>query len=96
MMILCEIEGNVVLDEPIKNKSERSMVETYQNLIKRINDASIFPQKHILDNKISKGYICGIVLSHKQNSHVISYNSQMWSQKCQHRTTRLDHTISIG
>ena len=32
------------------------MVESYQNLIKRLNDSGIFPKKHILDNEISKGY----------------------------------------
>ena len=32
------------------------MVQTYQNLIKGLNGAGIFPKKHILDNKISKGY----------------------------------------
>ena len=32
------------------------MVETYQKLIKRLNDSGIFPKKHILDNEISKGY----------------------------------------
>ena len=40
----------------MKNKSEGAMVETYQNLIKRRNDAGIFPKKYILDNEISKGY----------------------------------------
>ena len=55
IMILWAIDGNVVLAEPMENKSEDAMVETYQKLIKRINYAGIFPKKHILDNKISKG-----------------------------------------
>ena len=50
IMILCAIGWNVVLAEPMKNKSEGAMVETYQNLIKRLNDAGIFPKNHILDN----------------------------------------------
>ena len=54
--MLFAIDGNLVLAEPMKNKSEGAMVETYQNLIKRLNDAGIFPKNHILDNKISKGY----------------------------------------
>ena len=32
------------------------MVETYQNLIKRVNDAGIFTKKHTLDNETSKVY----------------------------------------
>ena len=46
----------MVLSEPIKNLLEGAMVETYRKLIKRLNDAGIFPKKHILDNEISKGY----------------------------------------
>ena len=46
----------MLLAETMKNKSEDAMVETYQNFMKRLNDAGIFPKKHILDNKIFKGY----------------------------------------
>ena len=44
IMILCAIYGNVVLAEPMKNESEVAMVETHQKLIKRLNDAGIFPK----------------------------------------------------
>ena len=33
-----------MLAEPMKNKSEGAMVETYQNLVKRLNDAGILPK----------------------------------------------------
>ena len=56
IMILCAMDGNVVLAEPMLNKSEGAMDETYQKLIESLNDAGIFPKKHILDNEISKGY----------------------------------------
>ena len=56
IMILCTIDVNMVLAEPMKNSSEVAMTETYQNLIKRLNDARIFPKKHNMDHKISKGY----------------------------------------
>ena len=49
IIVLCSIDRNLVLAEPMKNKPEESMVETYQKLIKRLNDAGIFPKKHILD-----------------------------------------------
>ena len=32
------------------------MVAKHQNLIKKLDDAGIFPKKNILDNEISKGY----------------------------------------
>ena len=54
IMILCEINGNVVLAYSMKNKSEASMVETYQNLIKRLNDAGIFPKSILWITKYLK------------------------------------------
>ena len=45
-MVLCAIDGNVVLAEPMKNKSEREMVETYQKQLKGSMMPEIF-QKSI-------------------------------------------------
>ena len=56
MMIMCEIDGNAVLVEPMKNKTEEEMVETYQIMIDRLKTGGSFPKKHILDNEISEKY----------------------------------------
>ena len=41
-MIMCEIDGNKLLEEPMKNKTEDSMVETYQKMIERFKTRGIF------------------------------------------------------
>ena len=53
-MILCAIDGSVVLAKPMKNKSEDAMVETYQKFIKRLNDAGIFPKSKFWITKSPK------------------------------------------
>ena len=45
IMIVCEIDGNAVLMEPMKNKTEDEMVETYQKMIDRLKTGGIFPKK---------------------------------------------------
>ena len=55
-MKMCEIDGNAVLVEPMRNKTEDEMIETYQKLIDRLKTGGIFPKKHILDNEISAKY----------------------------------------
>ena len=55
-MIMCEIDGNAVLVEPMKNKTEDEMVETYQKVIDGLKTGGILPKKHILDNEISANY----------------------------------------
>ena len=40
----------------MKNKTEDSMVETYQKMIERFKTRGIFLKKHILDNEISEKY----------------------------------------
>ena len=55
-MIMCKIDGNTVLVEPMKNKTEEEMVETYQIIIDRLKTGGSCPKKHILDNDISEKY----------------------------------------
>ena len=54
IMIMCDIDGNAVLVEPMKNKTEDAMVEKYQKMIDQLKTGGIFPKKHILDNEISE------------------------------------------
>ena len=51
-----DIDGNAVLVEPIKNKTEDEMVETYQKMIDRLKTGGIFLEKQIFDNEISATY----------------------------------------
>ena len=45
IMIMCYIDGNAVLVEQMKNKTEDEMVETYQKMIDRLKTGGIFPEK---------------------------------------------------
>ena len=56
IMIMCEIDGNAVFVEPMKNKMEDAMVETHQKMIDRLKTGGSCPKKHILDNDISEKY----------------------------------------
>ena len=55
-MIMCEIDGNTGLVEPMKNKTEEEMVETYQIMIDGLKTGGSCQKKHILDNDISEKY----------------------------------------
>ena len=55
-MVMCHIQGNAILVDLMKNKTEQSLIETYQKFIKRLNDAVTYPEKHILENECSTKY----------------------------------------
>ena len=44
-MIMCEIDANTVLVEPMRNKTEDEMIETYQKMIDRLKMGGIFSEK---------------------------------------------------
>ncbi len=53
IMVLAEVDSDVILVEPMKNRTAGEMVRAYQVLIDRLNSAGIFPKLHILDNECS-------------------------------------------
>ncbi|KAL7544565.1 hypothetical protein ACHAWF_007943 [Thalassiosira exigua] len=53
VMILCKIDNNVIMSEPMKNRTSGTMVEAYRALMKRLKRAGIKPKKHVLDNEAS-------------------------------------------
>ncbi|KAL7551824.1 hypothetical protein ACHAWF_015016 [Thalassiosira exigua] len=53
VMILCEMDNNVIMSAPMKNRTAGSMVEAYRALMKRLKRAGIKPKKHVLDNEAS-------------------------------------------
>ena len=56
LMIMWELYGNVILAEPMKNKTEKEMIRTYQTLINRLKECGINTTRHILDNGTSDAY----------------------------------------
>jgi hypothetical protein len=53
IMVMVEIDSNAILVEPMKSRKENEMIRTYDVLVKQLQNASIHPRKHVLDNKIS-------------------------------------------
>ena len=54
IMVLVEVGGNFIDAEPMKNRSEGSMIKTYQTLWSRLTSSgTIKPKTHILHNEAS-------------------------------------------
>ncbi len=57
IMVLVEVDGNYINAEPIKNKSEGSIIKAYLILWTRLTElGTVRPIIHILDNEVSKVY----------------------------------------
>jgi hypothetical protein len=54
IMVLVKIDSNEILVEPMKSRKDAEMIQAYDVLVKRLQQANIHPRKHVLDNKISK------------------------------------------
>ena len=55
-MIMFKIDGNAVLVEPMRNKTEEEMVETYPKIIDQLKTGGSCPKTNILGNEISEKY----------------------------------------
>ncbi|KAL7518347.1 hypothetical protein ACHAWF_000186, partial [Thalassiosira exigua] len=56
VMILCEIDGNIIISEAMKNRTSGEIVRAYLVLMERLKAAGLKPKKHILDNEVSEEY----------------------------------------
>jgi hypothetical protein len=55
-MVLCEIDSNSILVEPLRNRTEGELMKTYQKLVDRLKSYGIIPKHHILDNEASEDF----------------------------------------
>jgi hypothetical protein len=56
-MVLVEVDGNYIDAEPMKNKTEGSIIKAYLALWERLTaSGTVRPTTHILDNKASAAY----------------------------------------
>ena len=76
IMVLVEVDGNYIDAEPMKNKSEGSIIKAYLILWSRLTElGTVQPITHILDNKVSEAYKaeikknCTIQLVPPENHH---------------------------
>ena len=56
-MILCEINLNAILVEPMKNWISSKMSRAYKTLIQWLKVAGIYPRKHIVDKEGSDNFL---------------------------------------
>ena len=56
LIIMCEVDSNTILEEPIKNKNENLIICTYQTLLNRLRGCGIKTERHVLDNDIPDLY----------------------------------------
>ena len=55
-MVLTESDSDVILVEPMKNRTSGEVIRAYQALIDRLHAANIVPKHHILDNECSEEF----------------------------------------
>jgi hypothetical protein len=53
-MILVKIDSNAIMVESMKSRKHAEMIRAYDVLVQRLQQASIHPRKHVLDNEISE------------------------------------------
>ena len=54
MVIMVEIDSNVILVAPMKNRTDAEMQRAYLELFNRIKRTGIIPQRHVMDNGCSE------------------------------------------
>ena len=60
IMVLTESDSDVILVEPMKNRTSGEMIRAYQTLIDRLHAANIVPKHHVLDNECSEDFKANI------------------------------------
>ena len=53
IMVLCEIDSNCILVEPMSGKEDKEMKRAYEHLLKRLKRLGVVPKKHVMDNEVS-------------------------------------------
>ena len=56
-MVLCKAVGNIILVEPMKNKTAGEMSKAYKQFMQWPRSCGIIIRKHILNNKASGDYL---------------------------------------
>jgi hypothetical protein len=51
VMVMCEIDGNQILVEPMRSRKANHLVQAYRTLIQRLKASNIHPKMHFMDNE---------------------------------------------
>ena len=56
IMVLCEIDGNQILMEPMVDRKDHNIVAAFEKLIGRLKGQGIYPKHQFMDNEASELY----------------------------------------
>ena len=70
-MVVVEIDINDILVETIKNCTDAELTRAYHNMMLRLKQAGIIPQKHILDNEVSNAMKTSIRYEYKMKLELV-------------------------
>ena len=106
-MVLVEVDGNFIDAEPMKSKSEETMIKAYHTLWAQLTaSGSVKPKTHLLDNKASTEFKrvlqkkCAIQLvppdNHRQNiakKSNLNFQDSLQSNPCRSRQFIPNETV---
>ena len=52
-MVLVELDNDVIMVAPMKNRTSKEMIRAYQVLVDRLKASGVHPKHHMLDNECS-------------------------------------------
>ena len=52
-MVLCEIDNNIILSEPLRSRASEKMVKAFKVITARLCAAGMKPKKYVIGNKAS-------------------------------------------
>eukprot|EP00956_Cyclotella_meneghiniana_P019401 scaffold33215_cov93-Cyclotella_meneghiniana.AAC.1 len=56
IMVMCEIDGNQILMEPMVNRKDHHIISAWKRLMERLKRQGIYPKHQYLDNEASEQY----------------------------------------
>ena len=70
-MFMVEIDSNVILVKPIKNRKDAELAKKCRDMMLRLKQAGIITQKHIIDNEVSNAMKTIIRDEYKMNLELV-------------------------
>lgn len=82
IMVMCEIDSNYILVEPMTSRKDKVMIATHKKMIERLRGMGLHPKMQHLDNKASEAYKnaieeCGMTYQQELHRYQIEYNKFM-------------------
>jgi hypothetical protein len=93
-MVLYHSKSNLILVEPMRNRTEYEIIAAYKRIMKRMRKANLTIKKHILDNEASANYKEAIA-NNKVEYKLVPPNNYQQNQAERAIQTFKSHLIAI-